>query len=227
MQRIKLPAGEADLAPSNHWPEPLVAAEVANDRGPVLILIEYRVPADRSRGFLRAINALSVERRRDGAYGWGITEDTADPEGLVEWSMVSVLGRASSPAPPGVQVRCRCAKRGRGASDVGKEGPVVRHFLHIHPLPGLAGAGREPRREWRRAIASPAGLWLASARGEDPGKKRRPCRSRRLTRSCSRTRTIPISPILMCRRDSQPPCASERQFPPRICKLRCRASRGN
>ena len=140
MQRIKLPAGEADLAPSNHWPEPLVAAEVANDRGPVLILIEYRVPAADREVFLRAINALSVERRRDGAYGWGITEDTADPEGLVEWFMVSSWAehlrqhRRVSKSDADVQSEVR-------RFHVGKEGPVVRHFLHIHPLPGLAGAG--------------------------------------------------------------------------------------
>lgn len=67
MHRIKLPAGEADLAPSNHWPEPLVVAEIAHDRGPVLILIEYNVPEADREAFLRAINALSVERRRDGA----------------------------------------------------------------------------------------------------------------------------------------------------------------
>ena len=39
MHRLKLPAGDADMVPSNHWPEPLVAEPVAHDRGPVLILI--------------------------------------------------------------------------------------------------------------------------------------------------------------------------------------------
>ena len=28
LHRVKLPAGEADLAPSNHWPEPLLAEPV-------------------------------------------------------------------------------------------------------------------------------------------------------------------------------------------------------
>lgn len=88
MHRVKLPRGEADLVPSNHWPEPLTAAEVEHDRGPVLILIEYRVRQDDRDSFLRALSSLSHERRRDGAYSWGVTEDAAEPELIVEWFMV-------------------------------------------------------------------------------------------------------------------------------------------
>jgi MFS family permease len=86
--RLKLPAGEADLVPSNHWPEPLTADPVEHDRGPVLVLIEYRVARDDRADFLHVLARLSEERRRDGAYGWGVTEDAADPERIVEWFMV-------------------------------------------------------------------------------------------------------------------------------------------
>lgn len=85
---IRLPAGEADLAPSNHWPEPLLAAPVAHDRGPVMITIAYRIRHDDRTGFLAALHRLAEERRRDGAYAWGVTEDAADPERVVEWFMV-------------------------------------------------------------------------------------------------------------------------------------------
>ncbi|WP_028792007.1 MFS transporter [Thauera linaloolentis] len=86
--RIKLPAGEADLVPSNHWPEPLIALPVDNDRGPVLIQIEYRIaPQDRTE-FLKALARLSAEPRRDGAYAWGIAEDSADPALMLEWFQV-------------------------------------------------------------------------------------------------------------------------------------------
>lgn len=78
--RARLPVGEADLQASNHWPEPLVSAPVANDRGPVLIQVEYRVrQADRS-AVLEAMQRLSQERLRDGAYAWGVVEHTGDPE---------------------------------------------------------------------------------------------------------------------------------------------------
>jgi MFS family permease len=132
MHRIKLPAGEADLAPSNHWPEPLAVAEVDNDRGPVLVLIEYSVPLADRDAFLRAIHALSVERRRDGAYGWGITEDTADPDKLVEWFMVSSWAehlrqhRRISKADADLQNEV-------ARFHAGSSGPVVRHFIHIDP----------------------------------------------------------------------------------------------
>lgn len=140
MHRIKLPAGEADLAPSNHWPEPLTAAEIDNDRGPVLILIEYSVPPADRESFLRAIHALSVERRRDGAYGWGVTEDTADPDKLVEWFMVSSwaehLRQHRRVSKADADLQNEVARFHAGSS-----GPVVRHFIHVDPPPrsGVSG----------------------------------------------------------------------------------------
>ncbi|RCW70315.1 MFS transporter [Pseudorhodoferax soli] len=86
--RLRLPTGETDLEPSQHWPEPLLAEPAANDRGPVMVQIEYRVrPADRTE-FLKTLRGLSAGRRKDGAYAWGITEDTAQPELLMEWFLV-------------------------------------------------------------------------------------------------------------------------------------------
>ncbi|WP_043837968.1 MFS transporter [Muricoccus aerilatus] len=132
LHRVKLPAGEADLVPSNHWPEPLTTDPVPHDRGPVLILIEYRV-AKADRGpFLRAVEDLSTERRRDGAFDWGITEDAADPEKIVEWFIVESWAEhlrqhhRVSRADADVQGAVRGFHRG-------PEAPVVRHFLTIMP----------------------------------------------------------------------------------------------
>jgi MFS family permease len=86
--RIKLPTGEADLQASNHWPEPLLSAPVAHDRGPVMVQIEYRIRPEDQPAFLQALEKLSLERRRDGAYAWGITEHTNDRECLMEWFLV-------------------------------------------------------------------------------------------------------------------------------------------
>ncbi len=134
MHRIKLPTGDADLAPSNHWPEPLVAGPVAHDRGPVLILIEYRVQAAQRDGFVAAIQRLAVSRRRDGAFDWGITEDTADPERLVEWFVVSSWAehlrqhKRVSKADAELQQQVRRFHSGDAP-------PVVRHFLDLRPAP--------------------------------------------------------------------------------------------
>ncbi|NMU92386.1 MFS transporter [Achromobacter ruhlandii] len=86
--RARLPVGEADLQASNHWPEPLVSAPVANDRGPVLIQVEYRVRQADRPAFLEAMQRLSQERLRDGAYAWGVVEHTGDPERVMEWFFV-------------------------------------------------------------------------------------------------------------------------------------------
>lgn len=86
--RARLPVGEADLQASNHWPEPLVSAPVANDRGPVLIQVEYRVRQEDRPAFLEAMQRLSQERLRDGAYAWGVVEHTGDPERVMEWFFV-------------------------------------------------------------------------------------------------------------------------------------------
>jgi MFS family permease len=130
LHRIRLPVGEADLAASNHWPEPLVAEPVAHDRGPVLILIEYRIAAADRTAFLKALRHLAGERRRDGAYGWGITEDAADRERLVEWFLVESwaehlrqhhrVSRADADAQEAVR-----------RFHLGPEAPVVRHFLTL------------------------------------------------------------------------------------------------
>ncbi|CAP63585.1 conserved hypothetical protein (DUF894, DitE); putative membrane protein [Cupriavidus taiwanensis LMG 19424] len=88
LHRLRLPRGEEDLAPAQHWPEPEGADEIAHDRGPVMILIEYCVRAEDRDAFLRAVHKLSEERLRDGAFNWGVMEDPADPELLTEWFLV-------------------------------------------------------------------------------------------------------------------------------------------
>lgn len=86
--RASLPVGEADLQPSNHWPEPLTAAPVANDRGPVMVQIEYRVRQEDRPAFLQAMRRLSRERLRDGAYAWGLVEHTGEADRVLEWFFV-------------------------------------------------------------------------------------------------------------------------------------------
>jgi len=88
LHRLRLPQGEEDLVPARHWPQPEMVGEIAQDRGPVMILIEYCVTAADRDAFLRAVHKLSDERLRDGAFNWGVMEDPADPELLTEWFLV-------------------------------------------------------------------------------------------------------------------------------------------
>ena len=87
--RWKLQTGTAaDLTPSSHWPIPVLTHELDDDRGPVLVTIEYRInPRDREP-FLAAINTLARERRRDGAYAWRIFEDATEGGRMVETFLV-------------------------------------------------------------------------------------------------------------------------------------------
>ncbi len=67
-----------DLSPSQHWDMPQTHQEIEKNRGPVLVKIEYRIdPKDRA-SFLRALDELGFERRRDGAFAWGIFEDASE-----------------------------------------------------------------------------------------------------------------------------------------------------
>jgi MFS family permease len=76
--RWKLQSGAGvDLAPSLHWPTLITTREVEYDRGPVLVTIEYLIDLRNRDGVLAALERLAQERHRDGAYGWGVFEDTA------------------------------------------------------------------------------------------------------------------------------------------------------
>jgi predicted MFS family arabinose efflux permease len=81
-------AAAADLSPSMHWPAPVLSQGIEHDEGPVLVTVEYRVVAQHRAAFLSAIEHLAAERRRDGAYAWGIFEDTAQPGRCLETFLV-------------------------------------------------------------------------------------------------------------------------------------------
>jgi len=87
--RWKLQTGVGvDLSPSMHWPAPITVRDIAHDRGPVLVTVEYRIsPKDRA-AFLAAISRLEQQRRRDGAYAWGIFEDAAEEGRILETFLV-------------------------------------------------------------------------------------------------------------------------------------------
>ncbi|MGV6876044.1 MFS transporter [Pseudochelatococcus sp. B33] len=85
----RLPKDAAtDLAPSNHWAEPVVAIPLNDDRGPVLIEIEYRIAPERQADFVAALRRFKSERQRDGAIRWDVWEDVADPGRIVEGFVV-------------------------------------------------------------------------------------------------------------------------------------------
>ena len=77
-----------DLTPSLHWPDPELAIMPDPQDGPVLITVEYRVPAERASDFNEAMDAMRSFRRKDGAVRWGLFRDLADPDRYLETFLV-------------------------------------------------------------------------------------------------------------------------------------------
>jgi predicted MFS family arabinose efflux permease len=76
-----------DFTPSQHWPAPITTHAIEQDRGPVMVTVEYRIaPGNRAR-FLKALYRYSRARRRDGAYDWRLFEDPAEDGKFVETFM--------------------------------------------------------------------------------------------------------------------------------------------
>ena len=72
-----------------HWPAPIVTGEIDGDQGPVLVTVEYRLAAEKDRQrLLAAFEQLSHGRHRDGAYKWGVFQDTADSMQFLETFLV-------------------------------------------------------------------------------------------------------------------------------------------
>ncbi len=139
--RVKLPTGEADLQASHHWPEPMLA----HDRGPVVIQIEYRIRKHDLPAFLHAMQHVARERRRDGAYAWGVAEHTGEPERVIEWFLVESWAEH-------LRQHARMSKADADLQaealrfHIGPERPAMHHFLSLNlkdGRPAQAPASRQ------------------------------------------------------------------------------------
>lgn len=117
-----------DLAPSLHWPAPLIEGEVEHDSGPVLVTVEYRIRPETVPDFFAAMQEMRLIRKRDGAIHWGIYEDTAEPGLLIEtFTVESWLEH--------MRQHERMTNADRVQQDfvrafhVGEMPPAVRHFI--------------------------------------------------------------------------------------------------
>jgi MFS family permease len=73
-----------DLSPSLHWPVPQALQLHDAGDGPVMVTVDYSVPEENRLAFMSAIDRLSHERRRDGAYAWAIYQEAGRPGRILE-----------------------------------------------------------------------------------------------------------------------------------------------
>ena len=60
--------------------DPEVQLSLTARSGPLVVEIEYRVAPDNARAFHNVMQEVQLSRQRNGAYGWSIARDIADPE---------------------------------------------------------------------------------------------------------------------------------------------------
>jgi MFS family permease len=60
--------------------DPEVRLSLTSRSGPIVVEIEYRIEAPRARSFYAVMQQVQLSRQRNGAYGWSLARDIADPE---------------------------------------------------------------------------------------------------------------------------------------------------
>jgi len=65
-------------------PEPEVKLAITHRSGPIIVEVEYRVDSTHARDFYRLMQSIQTLRQRNGAYGWSIARDIADPDVWLE-----------------------------------------------------------------------------------------------------------------------------------------------
>ncbi|WP_426438419.1 MFS transporter [Bradyrhizobium genosp. P] len=74
------PIGARNEAAAETLADPEVRLQLTGRSGPLVVEIEYRVLQDNARAFHNVMQEVQLSRQRNGAYGWSIARDIADPE---------------------------------------------------------------------------------------------------------------------------------------------------
>ncbi|MDB5981610.1 MAG: transporter [Pseudomonas sp.] len=84
--RVQLPVtAKDDLAPSLHWPQPLIDVDTVQDRGPVMVTVEYQVAPEHWAEFQTAMQDVRRMRQRNGSFSWGLVQDTEHAQRWLEF----------------------------------------------------------------------------------------------------------------------------------------------
>ncbi|MDB5564767.1 MAG: transporter [Tardiphaga sp.] len=77
---LKMPPIGARDEDADMLADPEVQLPLTGRSGPLVVEIEYRVDQENARAFHGVMQDVQLSRQRNGAYGWSIARDIADPE---------------------------------------------------------------------------------------------------------------------------------------------------
>jgi MFS family permease len=77
---LRMPRIGARNEESESLADPEVQLLLTGRSGPLVVEIEYRVAQENARQFHNVMQDVQLSRQRNGAYGWSIARDIADPE---------------------------------------------------------------------------------------------------------------------------------------------------
>ncbi|MCO5132397.1 MAG: MFS transporter [Xanthobacteraceae bacterium] len=77
---MRMPSVEGRDEAADMLADPEVRLGLTGRSGPIIVEIEYRVDLNRARTFYRLMQMVQLSRKRNGAYGWSIARDIADPQ---------------------------------------------------------------------------------------------------------------------------------------------------
>jgi quinol monooxygenase YgiN len=130
--RYRLSAGKnASLAPSLHWPEPVMLIETKPSEGPAITSVEYRIDPEKAAEFLKAMKEMRRIRLRDGAIRWNVLRDSADPQRYVEIWVTESWGEHLRQHER-VTAQDRDIERRAQAFHLGPQTPKTIHFIAEH-----------------------------------------------------------------------------------------------
>jgi hypothetical protein len=136
--KIKLPISAGikmvDVTPSMHYPSPLLPYEPELDQGPVLVQIEYKIDPARQEDFGAAMNQLSIIRKRDGAFFWGLFRHDKYADVYIEAFLIDSWAEHLRQHER-ITVADRAVEDHAFSFHIGEKPPIVSHFI-AEPLNG-------------------------------------------------------------------------------------------
>ncbi len=81
---LRMPPIGAKVDDADSLADPEVRLAITGRSGPLVVEIEYRVSQDKARDFHGVMQEVQLSRQRNGAYGWSIARDIAEPESWTE-----------------------------------------------------------------------------------------------------------------------------------------------